>query len=58
MSILLWYLNYLLLLFRVPGNFMSVLQDLVSQNINIQKCRMNISPIVNYYGATDVLNSG
>jgi hypothetical protein len=36
---------------------MSILHDLIPEIIPSQKCHMNVGPIVNCYGATDILNS-
>jgi hypothetical protein len=33
---------------------MSILQDLIPEAIPSQKCHMNIGPILNGYGATDI----
>jgi hypothetical protein len=33
-------------LYRLSGDFMSVLQDLISEAIPCQKCHMNMGPIL------------
>jgi hypothetical protein len=40
-------------IYRVSSDFMSVLQDLISEVIPSQKCHMNKSPILSSYRATD-----
>lgn len=42
------------LLYRMSGAFMSILQDLIPAVITIQKCHMNICPILNSYGVMDI----
>jgi hypothetical protein len=38
--------------YRVSGDFVSVLQDLIPEVIPSQKCHMNTGPILNCYGVT------
>jgi hypothetical protein len=38
----------------VSGDFILMLQDLIYEVVPSQKCHMNIGPVLNGYGATDI----
>lgn len=40
----------------MSSDFMSKFQNLSAEVISVQKCHMNTSPILNIYGATEILN--
>jgi hypothetical protein len=52
--LLLLLLIILLILYRATGAFMSKLQNLIPEAIPIQKCHMNMGPILTCYGAMDI----
>jgi hypothetical protein len=43
----------LIRIYRVSGDFMSTLQNLIPEIIPRQKCRMNIGPVLTGYGTMD-----
>jgi hypothetical protein len=44
-------------IYRMSGDFMSILQDLIPEVIPSQKCHMNMNPIINGYRAMDISRS-